>query len=156
MARKVRRAQHQPEVRAAMSEQQAAAVRTADASAHKKSRSVRHKVSPAVAGYSALSMTVMTALLGSSPAAAAQPPQQPIGPQPSATAASGLIPPTTFPQAIAPLAPLPAVPNMTSVNPSQGIMHDPSHMPVQQHPSSLQPFPPVPADPNMTHCESGL
>ncbi len=67
VARKARRAQHQREVKAAMSEQQAVAARTADASAHKKSRSVRHKVSPATAGYSALSMTVMAALLGSSP-----------------------------------------------------------------------------------------
>ncbi len=144
VARKARRAQHQREVKAAMSEQQAVAARTADASAHKKSRSVRHKVSPAIAGYSALSMTVMAALLGSSPAAAAaaaaQPSQQPIGPQPNATAASGLMPPTTLPQPIAPLPPLPAVPNMTSVNPDQSIIHDPSH---------------APADPNMTGSTQG-
>lgn len=100
VARKAHRAQHQREVRAAMTEQQAAAVRAADASAHNKSMSVKHKVSPAVAGYSALSMTVMTALFSSSSAAAvAQPPQQPIEPQPSATTASDLIPTTTSPQA---------------------------------------------------------
>ena len=138
-----------------MSEQQAAAVRAANTSAHQRSRSSRHKASPAVAGCSALSLTVMEALFGSSPAAAAaaQPPQQPVWPQPSATTASGLIPPTTLPQAIAPLPPLPAEPNTTSVNLNQSIMHDqsqPSQAPVQQHPFSLQSFPSVPADPNMT------
>ncbi len=111
-----------------MSQQQAEAVRAADASAHKKSRSVRHKVPPAAAGYTALSMTVMATLFGSS-AAASQSPQQPMWPQPNAITASGLIPPgmiPTQPQAHAPLPPLPADPNMTSVNPNQSIMHDPS------------------------------
>ncbi|KAL0044745.1 hypothetical protein WJX82_007918 [Trebouxia sp. C0006] len=41
VARKARRAQHKRDVRAAMSEQQAEAVRATDARAHKKSRSVR-------------------------------------------------------------------------------------------------------------------
>ena len=83
LARKAHETQQKPARRAAMSEQQADAVRAADASGHKKRRSTRHKVSPAVAGYSALSMTVMAALFGSSPAAAAaaQPSQQPIWPQ---------------------------------------------------------------------------
>ena len=155
VARKARRAQHKRDVRAAMSEQQAEAVRATDARAHKKSRSVRYKVPAAAAGCAAQSMTVMATLFGSSSAAAAaaaQHPQQVIGPQPSATSASGHIPPTTLPQAI---APLPAVPNMTSVNLNQRIMHDPSHAPVQQHPSALQPFPPVPADPNMTGSTQG-
>ncbi len=43
VARKARRAQHKRDVRAAMSEQQAEAVRATDARAHKKSRSVRQQ-----------------------------------------------------------------------------------------------------------------
>ncbi len=138
-AGKARRAQHKRDVRAVMSQQQAEVVRATDARAHKKSRSVRYKVPAAAAGYAALSMTVMATLFGSSSAAAAAPPppQQPIGPQPSATSASGLEPPATLPQAI---APLPAVPNMTSVNLNQRITHDPSHAPVQQHPPLCNPF----------------
>ena len=132
LARKAHQAQQKRARRAAMSEQQAEAVRAANASAHKKTRSVRRRAPAAAAGYAALSMTVMSTLFGSSSAAAAaQPPQQPIGPQLSATTP---IPPTTLPRAIAPWPPLPAVPNMTSLNPNQSIMHDPSHAPVQQHP----------------------
>ncbi len=157
LARKAHQAEQKRARRAAMSEQQAEAVRAANASAHKKSRSVRRKVPAAAAGYAALSMTVMSTLFRSScaAAAAAAPPQQPIEPQPSATSASDLIHPTTLPQAIAPLPPLPAVPNMASVNPNQSIMHGPSHPPVQQHPFSLQAFPPVPVDPNMTGSTQG-
>ena len=105
-----------------MSIQQAEAVRAANASAHKKSRSVRHKVPPSAAGYAALSMTVMATLFRSN-AAASQSPQQPMWPQPNAITASGLIPPGMIPmqpQALAPLRaslpPLPADPNMTSVS----------------------------------------
>ena len=94
LARKAHQAQQKRARRAAMSEQQADAVRAADASGHNKSRSVRHKVSPAVAGYSMFSMTVMAALFGSSAASSAA--------NLATATASGLISPTTLPQAMHP------------------------------------------------------
>ena len=80
-----------------------------------------HKVPPASAGYTALSMTVMATLFGSS-AAASQSPQWPMWPQPNAITASGLTPPGVIPmqpRALALLPLLPADPNMTSVNSNQ-------------------------------------
>lgn len=97
VACKARRAQCQRDLEAAMSEQQAEAVRAAVASAHKKSRSVRHKVPPAAAaGYTTLSMNSEGKLFGSG-SAALQSLQQPMWPQPNAITASGLIPPGMIP-----------------------------------------------------------
>ena len=81
-----------------MSQEQADAARTANASSHRQSRqkrSGRYTTAPATAGYTALTMTVVASLLGNrqasqQPAPAWQSPQQPL---PPATTAGGVIVP---------------------------------------------------------------